>query len=91
MLAWHIFFPAKLNGLRKKITIATWSEPQEANIHAGLDYNLTAFNEYKAQAKEKYGLTITPTHLAIKAMGESLAAGPGLNGKIVFGKYIPYD
>jgi len=33
----------------------------------------------------------TITHVAIKAVGELLKAAPDVNGKIVFGKYVPFE
>jgi pyruvate/2-oxoglutarate dehydrogenase complex dihydrolipoamide acyltransferase (E2) component len=50
---------------------------------------MTTAQEYLNETRERTGVKVTVTHLAIKALAEGLARCPTLNGKIVLGDYIP--
>jgi hypothetical protein len=70
--------------IRKKIMLATWSEPSEGVITVRVPVRTEKASEIiRNLPKEKH---LTLTHFAIKAVGELLAVQPDLNGKLVFGK-----
>jgi pyruvate dehydrogenase E2 component (dihydrolipoamide acetyltransferase) len=88
---YHIYTPWKHNSTRKRFNIATWDEPQDGIIQNRYEVDVTNINTYIAEVKEKLGMKITLTHVLAKAVGEMLKAAPDVNGKIVLGKYIPFD
>jgi pyruvate/2-oxoglutarate dehydrogenase complex dihydrolipoamide acyltransferase (E2) component len=88
---YHIMTPWKHNSTRKRFNIATWDEPQDGIIQNRYEIDVTNINTYIAEVKEKLGMKITLTHVVVKAIGEILKAAPDINGKIVLGKYIPFD
>lgn len=69
---------------RKKIMLATWSDPSEGVITVKVPVRTEKANELIAKAGKDSRLTLT--HFAIKAVGELLKTQPDLNGKLVFGK-----
>lgn len=75
---------AKDISIRKKIMLATWSEPSEGVATVKVPVRTDKINNViESQPKEK---RLTLTHFALKAVGELLKAQPDLNGKLVFGK-----
>jgi len=54
-------------------------------------FSISNINTFIAECKEKQGLKVTLTHIVVKAIGEVLKAAPDINGKIVLGKYIPFE
>jgi len=87
----NILLPNKYNSPRRKIMMATWSEPSEGNIFSRFEYDTRNYDRYIEKTKEKAGIKVTLTHVAIKALAEVLKTAPDINGKISFGKFIPYD
>lgn len=80
----------KYNSKRTKIRLATWEEPKEGCIYIKNEVNCAKANELIQ--KHKGATHVTLTHFAIKAVAQGLnASRTFLNGKIVFGKYIPFD
>ena len=75
---------------RRKLAIATWSAPSEGNIYGKLTVDATKLVEYVAHLREKHGEKVTVTHVAGKALALALADAPGLNGRIVFGRFVPH-
>jgi len=51
---------------------------------------VTNAEKYIAEVKEK-GYKITMTTIVIKAVAEMLKGAPDANGRITFGKFVPYD
>jgi pyruvate/2-oxoglutarate dehydrogenase complex dihydrolipoamide acyltransferase (E2) component len=88
---YHMMTPWKHNSTRKRFNIATWDEPQDGIIQNRYEVDVTNINTYIAEVKEKLGMKVTLTHVVVKAIGEILKAAPDINGKIVLGKYIPFD
>jgi hypothetical protein len=88
---YHIMTPWAYNSTRKRLNIATWDEPQDGIIQNKYQVDVSNINTFIAECKEKQGLKITLTHIVVKAIGEVLKAAPDINGKIVLGKYIPFD
>lgn len=82
---------AKMTSTRRKLAIATWEPPAEGNIFGKVTLDVTEAQKYLAQVREATGEKVTITHLVGKAVGNALGAAPTLNGKILFGKFVPFD
>ncbi len=80
-----------LTSTRRKLAIATWAAPREGNIYGKLTVDagpaLAFLDKVRAQTGEK----VTITHLVGRAVALALAQAPTLNGRIVWGKYRPFD
>ncbi|RME01339.1 MAG: 2-oxo acid dehydrogenase [Deltaproteobacteria bacterium] len=76
---------------RRKLAIATWSPPREGNIYGKLTVDATQALAYLEFLRERSGEKVTITHLVGKAVAEAMKRAPSLNGRIVFGRYVPYD
>ena len=76
---------------RRKLAIATWSSPREGNIYGKLTIDATNALTYLQELNDKTGIKTTITHLVGRAAGLALKQAPDLNGRIVFGKYIPHE
>ncbi len=80
-----------MNSTRRKLAIATWSAPREGNIYGKLEVDAEPLTRFIQHVRATTGDKITVTHLVGKAVAEALAASPGLNGRILWGKFVPYD
>jgi len=69
--------------------IASWSGPAEPNILNNWEMDVTNVLNYLKKYPE--GKRPTLTHFVIKCMGVILQEAPDINGRIVFGKFVPYD
>ena len=76
---------------RRKLAIATWSSPKEGNIYGKLTIDMRGALGYMRYLREEKGEKISITHLVGRAAGLALKEAPDLNGRIVFGKYIPHE
>lgn len=76
---------------RRKLAIATWAPPNEGNIYGKMTIDATAAQKYIDEQREATGEKITITHLVGKAIALALRKEPTLNGRIVWGKYVPHD
>jgi pyruvate dehydrogenase E2 component (dihydrolipoamide acetyltransferase) len=76
---------------RRKLAIATWSGPHEPNIYGKLTLDAGPALAYIAQVRAETGEKVTMTHMVGRACGLALAQAPTLNGRIVWGKYVPFD
>eukprot|EP01101_Sappina_pedata_P008504 TRINITY_DN4732_c0_g1_i1.p1 TRINITY_DN4732_c0_g1~~TRINITY_DN4732_c0_g1_i1.p1 ORF type:complete len:304 (-),score=103.24 TRINITY_DN4732_c0_g1_i1:54-965(-) len=82
---------APAQSARRKMMIASWSSPKEGNIHGVLECDMTNALEYIQKLREKTGKHITVTHVAIKAVALGLREAPSINGRIVLGRFVPFD
>lgn len=82
---------ARMTSTRRKLAIATWGPPSEGNIFGKVTLDVAEALEYMELVRERTGEKVTITHLVGKAVGNALAAAPTLNGKILFGKFVPFD
>ena len=80
-----------MNSTRRKLAIGTWSAPREGNIYGKLTLDAEPALEYLREVRERTGHKVTITHFVGKAVAMALAKSPGLNGRILWGKYIPHD
>ena len=79
-----------MNPTRRKLAIATWTAPSEGNIFGKLTVDAEEAEAFLAHVRETTGEKVTITHLVGKAVAMALAAAPGLNGRILWGKYVPH-
>jgi pyruvate dehydrogenase E2 component (dihydrolipoamide acetyltransferase) len=75
---------------RRKLAIASWSDPREGNIYGKLTVDATAALEYLDYLRKKTGEKVTITHLVGKAVGEALKRAPTLNGYLRLGAFVPH-
>lgn len=80
-----------MNPTRRKLAIATWSPPAEGNIYGKLTLDVSKALQYVEHLRKKDGEKVTIAHVVGKAVGKALEAAPGLNGRIVFGKFVPHQ
>jgi len=76
---------------RRKLAIATWSSPSEGNIYGKMTIDMTNALGYLHFLREEKKEKVTITHLVGKAAGMGLKLTPDLNGRIVFGCYVPHQ
>ncbi|MCC7385276.1 MAG: 2-oxo acid dehydrogenase subunit E2 [Deltaproteobacteria bacterium] len=76
--------------LRRKLAIATWAAPREGNIFGKITLDATHALRYLEELRVKTGEKVTITHLVGKVIGEALKMTPTLNGRILFGGFIPH-
>jgi pyruvate dehydrogenase E2 component (dihydrolipoamide acetyltransferase) len=82
---------ANMNPTRRKLAIATWSPPAEGNIYGKLVLDVSQAVPYIEYLRKKDGEKVTIAHIVGKAVAMALDAAPGLNGRIVFGKFVPHQ
>lgn len=76
---------------RKKLAIATWTTPKEANIYGKLTLDLTKTLQYIDYLRRVKDTKISITHVVAAAVGRALKMAPDINGRILFGRYVPYE
>ena len=76
---------------RRKLAIATWSAPREGNIYGKLTVDADRLLAWIEKERERTGVKVTLTHAVGKAVAKALAAAPGLNGRIAWGRFVPHD
>jgi pyruvate dehydrogenase E2 component (dihydrolipoamide acetyltransferase) len=77
--------------LRRKLAIATWSAPREANIYGKLTVDATQALAYVEYLRARTNQRVSVTHLVGKAVAMALAQTPTLNGRVVLGRFVPFD
>ena len=77
--------------LRRKIAIATWDAPREANIYGKLVVDARPALAYIQTLREQHGIHVTLTHLAVRAIALTLKESIGLNGYISFGRFVEHE
>lgn len=77
--------------LRRKLAIATWSAPREGNIYGKLTIDATEALKYIEHQRKASGEKVTIGHLVGKAVALALKAAPSLNGRILWGRFIPHS
>ncbi len=76
--------------VRRKLAIATWGPPSEGNIYGKLTLDATEALAYLEHLRATTGEKVSMTHLVGKAVGMALKKAPDLNGRILFGRYVPH-
>lgn len=80
-----------MNKTRRKLAIATWSAPSEGNIYGKLTLNAEPALAFLEHLRQTTGKKLTITHLVGKVCAMAMARTPGLNGRILWGRYVPHD
>ncbi len=80
-----------MNSTRRKLAIATWGPPDEGNIFGKLQIDAEAAQRWIEDTRKRTGEKVTITHLVGKAIALGLAKAPTINGRIVWGSYVPFD
>ena len=80
-----------MSNVRRKLAIASYGAPREGNIYGTLRLDASAALKYIEYLRQTTGRKVSITHLVGKAVGMGLAATPTLNGRILWGRYIPHD
>ncbi len=73
----------------RKLAMATWQPRKDPMISATIDIDAGRLLSYIHQVREATGQHITPMHLVGKAAARVLEAIPSLNGRVVFGSFLP--
>lgn len=86
----YLFIASRLPGgkdisTRKKVMLASWTEPSEGIITMRVPVRTERVNEIIQNQKDK---KLTLTHFALKAVSQLLVKQPDLNGKLALGKVI---
>lgn len=76
---------------RRKMAIAAWGAPHEGNIYGKVTVDATNALRYLDEVQERSGEKVTVTHLVGKGLATALQVEPTINGRILFGRYIPHD
>lgn len=76
---------------RRKLAIATWRAPREGNIYGRIALDTEEVQAYLAWLRETSGEKVTLTAFVGACVARALAASPGLNGRIMFGRYRPHE
>ena len=88
----YIYYPygSQYNTLRKKVSIVTWSEPYGPEILSCLKVRFSNALALLDRLNSEGKAHLTPTHLVVKAVADTLSKFPNLNSKLVFGNIVPY-
>lgn len=73
----------------RKIAMATWQPRKDSIIWATLDIDAATMLDYIEQVRAATGQHVTPMDLVGRAAGKVFEALPGLNGRVVFGSFVP--
>ncbi len=79
-----------MNPTRRKLAIATWSAPREGNIYGKLTLDVSQALPYIEHLRKK-GEKVTIAHIVGKALAQAMEKAPGLNGRIVWGQFVPHE
>lgn len=73
----------------RKIAMATWRPRTDPIISATMDVEATGLEAYIEQVRAATGQHVTPMHVVGRAAAKVFQALPGLNGRVVFGSFLP--
>lgn len=73
----------------RKIAMATWKPRTDPIIWATLDVDAERLLGYIEDVRAATGQHVTPMDLVGRASGKVFEALPGLNGRVVFGNFLP--
>ena len=73
----------------RKIAMASWRPRKDPTISATMNIEATGLSNYIDDVKAATGQHVTPMHLVGRAAAKVFEALPGLNGRIVFGSFLP--
>jgi len=73
----------------RKMAMAAWRPRKDPTISATMNIEAGGMLRYIDDVKAATGQHVTPMHLVGRAAGKMLEALPGLNGRVVFGSFMP--
>lgn len=73
----------------RKIAMATWQPRRDPMIFASLEVDATNLLRYLDEVRTATGEHVTPVHLVGRAVAKIFEELPGLNGRVVFGEFVP--
>jgi hypothetical protein len=73
----------------RKIAMATWRPRKDPVIWATAEIEASRLLDYIDRVREATGQHVTPVDLVGRAAGKVVEALPGLNGRVVFGSFLP--
>lgn len=90
----YVFAGSLLNAppmsTRRKLMMASWSEPSEGTVFGILNLNAEPLAAYMEKLQAQ-GTKISVTIAVLKAVAIAMREAPGLNSRIAFGQFIPRD
>ena len=81
--------PAVRFSVWRKIAMATWQPRTDPIIWATLDIDAEKLLAYVEDVRSATGTHVTPMDLVGRAGAKVIEALPGLNGRVVFGSFVP--
>ena len=87
----HKFVPesaAKFNSPRRKMAMASWSDPYSPEIHGHVKCRMGKSLQFMADFNKATGRRMTVTHLVMKMVADTLANYKDFTGKLVCGCYV---
>jgi pyruvate dehydrogenase E2 component (dihydrolipoamide acetyltransferase) len=72
----------------RKVAMASWRPRKDPAILATIDQDAGCLLEYIDAARKATGVHVTPMHLVGRASAKVFSAMPGLNGRVVFGRFL---
>ena len=73
----------------RKMAMATWRPRKDPVIAATEDIDAGQMLEYMDHVRDATGAHVSPAHLVGRAAAKVFEALPGLNGRVVFGNFLP--
>lgn len=73
----------------RKIAMASWRPRRDPAISATMDVDAGELLAYIDRVRSVTGVHLTPAHLVGRAGAKVFEALPGLNGRVVFGQFLP--
>ena len=80
-----------MNRTRRKLAISSWSAPSSPAIFGKLEVEVTEAIKLIDHLRKTTGVKVTMTHVVGRILAAAMARSPGLNGRILWGKYVPHD
>jgi len=72
----------------RKIAMASWRPRKDPAIMATIDQDAGRLLEYMEAVRKATGVHVTPMHLVGRASAKVFSAMPGLNGRVVYGRFL---
>jgi len=79
-----------MNSTRRKLAISTWGPPDEGNILGKLHVDAANLQAWIDATRKATGEKVTVTHAVGRAAALALSQAPEINGRIVWGSYVPH-
>lgn len=73
----------------RKIAMATWRPRKDPMIFASVDIDAGNLVRYLDEVRIATGVHVTPVHLVGRAIAKVYEELPSLNGRVVFGEFVP--